>query len=448
MNKNMKDLSLEPQQEGSSVKEASGESSEKRHRSHHSHHHHHHSHGSSKSKYRRKLKRFFRQNKKKIMNIGVFVLLIGALLFWAIHQDAIIRDLEESNRQVATTDSSIRVETTLFSGEVPLVVDAVTGYLDSSNKLNAEQVYNQFHDELKYSDIAVPFTFAYDVVGLPAQVVVESGILEVAENGDFSRAVDHKLYGHSGKTELFNLKTGVKYSYRLTLTLSNHITTGTFGEFTTKASPRWMKIDGLKNVRDIGGWKTEDGKTLKQGLLYRGIELDGASESAFKLTPEGLEVMIDTLGIRFDMDLRSSSVNATKVDALGAGVLHKYYPISNYTDVLQADHNERVRKIFSDLANKNNYPVYLHCTYGRDRTGTVCYLLEGLLGVSKEDATKDYELSAFSGLGIDTESFRKFQNQIDSFQGNTFQQKVEGYLLSVGITPAEINSIQNIFLGE
>ena len=98
------------------------------------------------------------------------------------------------------------------------------------------------------------------------------------------------------------------------------------------------------------------------------------------------------------------------------------------------------------LANKNNYPVYMHCTYGRDRTGTICYLLEGLLGISQEDAAKEYALTAFSGLSIDKNSFSKFQNAVDGLKGASFQEKVEGYLLSVGVTPAEINSIRNIFL--
>ena len=370
------------------------------------------------------------------------------MIFVAIRQDAVIKNLEESNQHVATTDSTIRLETALYGEEVSLVVEAVTGYMDPANTLGAEQIYDQFHDQLKNSAIAVPLEFAYDILGLPSDVSVTEGVLEVAENGDFSKTVSCKLVGQGGKAEIYNLKTGTRYEYKATFTLSNGAVTGTFGEFTTKATPRFMKIGGLKNVRDIGGWKTESGKTVKQGLLYRGIELDGASKSEFTVSAEGLTTMQETLGIRFDMDLRAAGVNGNKVDALGKGVIHTYYPISNYSDVLQQDHNERIRRIFSDLANKNNYPVYLHCTYGRDRTGTVAYLLEGLLGVSKEDAARDYELSAFAGLGTDQELFRKFQNDIDAMKGNTFQQKVEGYLLSVGVTSAEIQSIQTIFLGE
>jgi len=43
-------------------------------------------------------------------------------------------------------------------------------------------------------------------------------------------------------------------------------------------------------------------------------------------------------------------------------------------------------------------PVYFHCTYGADRTGTVAYLLEALLGVPYENRAEDFELSTFWGM--------------------------------------------------
>ena len=47
------------------------------------------------------------------------------------------------------------------------------------------------------------------------------------------------------------------------------------------------------------------------------------------------------------------------------------------------------------VAGKN---LYFHCRIGTDRTGTVAYVLEGLLGVPEEDRVEDYELSFFYGL--------------------------------------------------
>ena len=92
--------------------------------------------------------------------------------------------------------------------------------------------------------------------------------------------------------------------------------------------------------------------------------------------------------------------------------------------------------------------MYLHCTYGVDRTGTVCYLLEALLGVSDADLRKDYELSAFKDSYINSEEFAVFVARVKMLDGDTTQEKVEGYLLSIGVTAEEIANIREIFLGE
>ena len=45
----------------------------------------------------------------------------------------------------------------------------------------------------------------------------------------------------------------------------------------------------------------------------------------------------------------------------------------------------------------NGKVTYIHCWVGADRTGTICWMLEGLLGVSSKDCSIDYELTSFSG---------------------------------------------------
>lgn len=420
------------------------------HRHNHSHHHHshHRSHGSSKSKKWRRIKRFFRKNKKRLMNVLVCALFVSALVLLAIRQDATIGNQAQSSNHIDITDSTIRIESTLFMEKPSVVAQGVLEYMAEDNTLDAELFYKNVKDKIQYNRVAVPVEYTYNVSGLPANVAVVGGVMEVAEEGDFTKALQFSVASQSSKVEMLNLKAGTRYEYRLTLSLSNHTSAGTLGEFTTQKSPRFLQVDGLRNVRDVGGWTTQSGKVVKQGMLYRGIELDGAVESTFRVSPAGVSTMVDTLGIRYDMDLRSSTVNVNKTDALGETVVHKYYPVSYYADFFNPADKETVRKIFSDLSNKNNYPVYMHCTYGRDRTGTVCYLLQGLLGVSKEDASKEYSLTVFSGLNIDKQGFAKLEAAVEDFRGSTFQEKVENYLISIGVTRGEINSIREIFLGE
>jgi hypothetical protein len=88
----------------------------------------------------------------------------------------------------------------------------------------------------------------------------------------------------------------------------------------------------------------------------------------------------------------------------------------------------------------------MHCTYGQDRTGTICYLLEALLGVSDADLRKEYELSTFAHGSVALEDFVVFTTRISMLEGDTTQERVENYLLSIGVTAEEIASVRNIFL--
>lgn len=156
--------------------------------------------------------------------------------------------------------------------------------------------------------------------------------------------------------------------------------------------------------------------------------------------------MLTLLGIRTDMDLRGESVASSQAYPLGTNVKHTYYGASAYDGIFTDEGKESMRAIFSDLANPDNYPVYLHCTYGLDRTGTVCYLLEGLLGVSEQDMMRDYCLSLLHHRGATTASITELSFYLNRLEGATMKQKVEGYLLSIGVTAEEIASIRSIFL--
>jgi hypothetical protein len=73
-------------------------------------------------------------------------------------------------------------------------------------------------------------------------------------------------------------------------------------------------------------------------------------------------------------------------------------------------------------------------------------LLEALLGVSENDLRKEYEISGFTSPLSNTDDFDAFVDKINTFSGDTIQEKVEGYLLSIGVTAEEIANIREIFL--
>ena len=194
-----------------------------------------------------------------------------------------------------------------------------------------------------------------------------------------------------------------------------------------------------------------DGKTIKQGLLYRGTELDNAAEATFSLTQAGIHEMKDVLGIKYDMDLRKQLSGSKNV----LGVAYRLYDAPHYNSAFFEPGITSIKNIFTDMSNPNNYPMYVHCTYGKDRTGTVCFILGALLGMSEEDLIRDFEISGLADRisGHNREGY--FMEFLANFQGgslmsgNSLQEKANTYLLEYcGLTQAQIDSIKNIFLSE
>ena len=400
------------------------------------------SHGHSHSHRRRGSSRR-RSRWINIISCSVSVILIIVL---AVQSDSLWSKNKDSGNHSQITNSTVIVESSVYTEDVLLVSAPVFNYMDSANPKDAQSLYKTF-DGWKYKlNEGQPWKLFYQVMGLPAGVMVESAELEIAENDTYKNAKSYKLDPKEHEFGVYNLKSGTKYFYRLSFSLSNGSVAGSVGDFKTVDTTRVLNIDGAVNVRDIGGYKTIDGKRIKQGMLYRGSELDGKVEKNYCLTEKGKTQMLEDLNIRFDLDLRGKELAKDNKDALGKDVKHKYYGASTYTGFLLAEHNAITKQIFADLANKNNYPIYMHCTYGRDRTGTVAYLLEALLGVDDETLYKEYALSAFTDSYIETENFEKFIADIQKMPGKTTQQKVEKWLLSIGVTNAQIRNIRNILL--
>ncbi len=203
-------------------------------------------------------------------------------------------------------------------------------------------------------------------------------------------------------------------------------------------------IPGVVNGRDIGAipyFKTSDGKDIKEGLLIRGTELDNAdSHIPVEWSSIGIDILKTKYGIKFDMDLRSPLVGGR--DMLGDDVTHKYYDMVYYAEVFTAKGKAKVKEVFTDLANPANYPVYLHCTHGIDRAGTVTYILGALLGVPENYLANEYMLS----IGAYGNSILKVRDGIKKYSGATLKDKAAAYLLDCGITQEQIDTIRNIFI--
>ena len=121
----------------------------------------------------------------------------------------------------------------------------------------------------------------------------------------------------------------------------------------------------------------------------------------------------------------------------------EYSGISNLID--DAGNKKSITSVFETLGDSNKYPAVFHCTRGRDRTGAVAFLLEGYLGVSQEDLTRDYLFTNFSSSNsCNISVVNTYISYLNGFEGNTLQQKIESYLLSIGVTQSTLANIESI----
>lgn len=429
------------------------------HRSGHGHHHHHSSRRrrgkKPASRGKENFKNFIKYNKHYLiyaaMTIAfvVCLALLGSQLDKQMHQNS--QGNPSDGPQTPGTEEGtdkLQIHVPLFSGEVNIVAPVIDAYMQLDLSTPVKDFVDQHGSANTRLDISLPFELEYELTGIPSGDYVQSAEFIVADNPGFERPQVVLTHGYRGTAEFYNLKTGTQHYYRINFIFVSGATTSVGGSFKTGRGPRLLMVDGVRNIRDFGGWTTVDGSVIKQGVLYRGQELDGAVEPTYRITADGLNTMLTVLGVKTDMDLRLPTDNLYGTDALGPGVKHTYYSAPMYGNIFNSQENaEKMRQIFSALAKPENYPIYLHCTYGQDRTGTVCYLLGALLGVDATSLAKDYQLSALCYGDVNTEAFGDFVVRVRELPGSTLSAKVEGYLLSIGVTQEEIASIRQIFLG-
>ena len=268
----------------------------------------------------------------------------------------------------------------------------------------------------------------------------------IADNPDMRNA---KTYlSQNNELEVQNLLVDTDYYWAVEM----GGTRSDVGTFHTAKTVRTFWIEGVSNTRDIGGWLTEDGEyRVKYDVVFRGARFD-------EITAAG-RAAVEDLGIKTDIDLRADGEGASA--PLGSGVrffragkkgaaMYYMYDSRTISD-FGGEYVPGTANAMTAFADASNFPAYFHCSYGRDRTGTLAFLLLGVLGVSREDIERDYEmtyLSHYGGGGIAVVGYiQNLINMIDWVQetyapNGTLKEACAGYLRAAGVTDEQITAIR------
>lgn len=288
---------------------------------------------------------------------------------------------------------------------------------------------------------------SYDKSNVIEYTYSDNFTLTLSENEDMSDSFTIESENKTASVD--NLKVGT--TYYVTATVGDN-TVKLDSIETADCCPRIINVDGVKNVRDVGGWATLDGGKVKQGLLYRCGRMNesNTSEVNIEITQSGLDTMVGYLGIKTDIDLRGNGpeeIGGITSSPLGESVAYRNTAMPYDPDIYLGN-EDQLLEVFHILSDESNYPIAFHCNIGTDRTGMVAFLVNGLLGVSEEDLYRDYCFSNFADIGgsrsIDGLKAHEYYKAVMSMQGDTLSQKIHSFLLKLGVTEDEIQSIISI----
>lgn len=180
-----------------------------------------------------------------------------------------------------------------------------------------------------------------------------------------------------------------------------------------------LEIPTISNLRDVGGYKTQDGAVVVEGLAYR-------SDTFNPMNAEDIK-KLERLDLKYDYDLRTNSEVKEKPDqipsnvqylllnvladaksaapaeleallhhpkkanaALGGGKVEKMFTEAYRQFISLPSAKQSYRTLFLSLSDEGKLPAVFHCTTGKDRTGWASAALLTLLGVPEKTVMEDF----------------------------------------------------------
>ena len=228
---------------------------------------------------------------------------------------------------------------------------------------------------------------------------------------------------------------------------------------------RIIRLEGVGNLRDFGGYATQCGRGLKAGRLYRSGHHSQATDADLEaLAALNLAIVVDLR--RTDERARQpcrrwSGFAAMVIDSdLGdvdrgwEAMLPGADPTPEFFNTMMLDWYRRApfgprmtylfSRYFEALAEIDG-GVLIHCAAGKDRTGLLVALTHHLAGVRREDLLEDYLLT--NSVPSQAEMAPRIAKMIEKLSGLTPSD--EAVRVAMGVSPtyleASIAAIESRF---
>ena len=357
--------------------------------------------------------------------------------------------------------------------------DYVEEVVPSSNRSyvspsDVEVPWNDTHTDAQYAYLCSDYNAISQFAGgtkelsRPLPYIIEldgedEWYIEIAEDKEFTKS---KLFHvEDDHLDFYNGKLNLNYYWRAA-NQKEDLGKARVERFLLHPSgPRNLYVDGVANVRDIGGYPSKLGGVIRQGLYYRGGRLNASNTSTYKqeITEDGLKVLLDDLGVKVDLDLRMNDFDeptpptsgwsktefgANHADAI-EGLEFVSRPLNwNHNDMMLLD-KPMIGEIFRVFAREDYEPVYLHCNIGTDRTGMITFLLGTLCGMHLEDLYRDYLFSNFSTIqgSRDLSAITsKYQKDLEAYGEYNLYYDTRAYLAECGLSEEELDRIVTRFV--
>ncbi|HET6794287.1 MAG TPA: tyrosine-protein phosphatase [Acidimicrobiales bacterium] len=243
---------------------------------------------------------------------------------------------------------------------------------------------------------------------------------------------------------------------------------------------RHHRFESIFNFRDLGGYRTADGRTVAWRRLYR-------ADGMHRMT-EADRALVTELGLRTVIDLRTegeaeASGRFRPLDAaigvLSHPVLREVWDheavdpdqdavdyLAHRYELMLEEGGPAIASVLAALTDYGTLPAVFHCAAGKDRTGVVAALVLSLLGVPDDDVAADYALSEGAvGRMVDWLSVHRpemaermvalpeaFRSAPPEAMHRTLEHLrsdhggPEGFVASLGVAPGVVERLREVLL--